>query len=114
MRFESEVVSENLLPSIRSIMARRMSEEYGLNQREIAELLDLTQPAVSQYLNKKRADQEIVDKLKDDPQTGILLNDAADKAAKEENYTEELRSIVTTVRDKGIMKEKFSKAERIL
>jgi predicted transcriptional regulator len=114
MRFESEVVSEDLLPSIRSIMARQMSEEYGLNQREIAELLDLTQPAVSQYLNKKRADQEIVDKLKDDPQTGILLNDAADKAAKEENYTEELRNIVTTVRDKGIMKEKFSEAERIL
>lgn len=114
MRFESEVVSEDLLPAIRSVLARQMSEEYGLNQREIAEMLDLTQPAVSQYLNKKRADQEIVDKLKDDPQTGILLNDAADKAAKEENYTEELRSIVTTVRDKGMMKEKFSKAERIL
>lgn len=114
MRFESEVVSEDLLPAIRSILARQMSEEYGLNQGEIAEMLDLTQPAVSQYLNKKRADQATVDKLKDDPQTGILLNDAADKAAKEEDYTEELRSIVTTVRDKGMMKEKFSKAERIL
>jgi predicted transcriptional regulator len=114
MRFESEVVSEDLLPAVRSVLARQMREEYGLNQDEIAELLDLTQPAVSQYLNKKRADQSIVEKLKEDPQTGILLNDAADKAAKEEKYTEELKSIVTTVRDKGIMKEKFSEAERII
>jgi hypothetical protein len=55
-----------------------------------------------------------VEKLKDDPQTGILLRDAADKAAEEKDYTEEVRSIVTTVRDKGLMKEKFSEAERIL
>jgi predicted transcriptional regulator len=114
MRFESEVVSENLLPAVRSILARKLSEEYGLNQEEIASLLDITQPAVSQYLNEKRADQSIVEKLTDDPQTGILLNDAAEKAAREEDYTVELRSIVTTVRDKGMMKEKFSEAERIL
>ena len=114
MRFESEVVSEDLLPAVRSVIARKLSEDYGLNQGEIADLLDVTQPAVSQYLNNKRANQAVVDKLTDDPQTGILLNDAADKAAKEEKYMKELRSIVTTVRDKGMMKEEFSKAERIL
>jgi predicted transcriptional regulator len=114
MRFESEVVSEEVLPAVRSVMARRLSEDYGLNQREIAELLDLTQPAVSQYLNEKRADQGLVEKLTDDPQTGIMLRDAADKAAKEEKYTEEIRSIIRTVRDKGLMREKFSEAERIL
>jgi predicted transcriptional regulator len=114
MRFESEVISEDLLPAVRSVMARKLSEDYGLNQGEIADLLDVTQPAVSQYLNEKRADQVVVDKLTDDPQVGILLNDAADKAAKEEDYTEEVSSIVTTVRDKGMLKEKFSEAERII
>ncbi len=114
MRFESEVISENLLPAVRSILARKLSEEYGLNQEEIASLLEITQPAVSQYLNEKRADQGTVKKLIDDPQTGILLNEAAEKAAQEEDYTVELRSIVTTVRDKGMMKEKFFEAERII
>jgi predicted transcriptional regulator len=114
MRFESEVVSEELLPAVRSVMAERLKQEYGLKQHEVAEVLGVTQPAVSQYLNKKRADKEAVEKLKDDPQTGILLRDAADKAAEEKDYTEEVRSIVTTVRDKGLMKEKFSEAERIL
>jgi len=114
MRLESEVVAEELLPAVRSIMASRLQEDYGLNQYDIAELLDVTQPAVSQYLNNKRAKKRIVDDLKDDPQTGILLNDAVNKAAKEESFTEELRQIVTTVRDKGIMKEEFGDAERIL
>jgi len=114
MKFESEVVTEELLPAVRSIMASKLQDEYGLNQYEIAEVLDVTQPAVSQYLNNKRAKQRIVDDLKDDPQTGILLNDAVDKAAKEESFTEELRQIVTTVRDKGIMKEEFGNAERII
>jgi predicted transcriptional regulator len=114
MEFESEVVANELLPAVRSILARKLSEEYGLNQREIADLLDITQPAVSQYLNEKRADQSIVEKIEDDPQTGIILNDAAEKAAREEDYSEELSSIVSTVRDKGMLKEKFSEAGRIL
>lgn len=114
MKFESEVVSEELLPAVRSLMTRQLWEEYGLNQGEIAELLELTQPAVSQYLNEKRADQELVETLDDDPQTGILVRDAADKAAKEEDYTRELESIVSTVRDKGMMKEEFKEAKRIL
>jgi predicted transcriptional regulator len=114
MRFESEVVSEELLPAVRSVIAKRLSTEYGLNQQEIADLLEITQPAVSQYLNEKRARKEVVQKIKDDPQTGILLNDAADKAAKEKNYSQELKNIVSAVRDKGMMKEEFSNAERIL
>ncbi|QGA80682.1 transcriptional regulator [Candidatus Nanohalobium constans] len=114
MKFESEVVTEELLPAVRSVVASRLQDEYGLNQYEIADQLEVTQPAVSQYLNQKRANQRIVEDLKEDPQTGILLNDIADKVAKDESYVEELRNIITTVRDKGIMKEEFGEAERII
>ena len=114
MKFESEVITEELLPAVRSVMASRLQEEYGLNQYDIADVLEITQPAVSQYLSGKRADQSVLQDLKDDPQTGILLNDATDKAAKEESFTEELRQIISTVRDKGLMKEEFEDAERIL
>lgn len=95
-------------------MASQLQEEYGLNQYEIADVLEVTQPAVSQYLSGKRAKKRIVDDLKDDPQTGIMLNDAVNKAAREESFTKELRQIVSTVRDKGLMKEEFNEAERIL
>ncbi|MFB6159258.1 MAG: transcriptional regulator [Candidatus Nanohalobium sp.] len=114
MRFESEVVAEELLPAVRSILAGKLKDDYGFNQEEIADILDVTQPAVSQYLNSKRADQSIVSRLQEDPQTGILLNDMAQQAAKEEKYVQELQQLVTTVRDKGMMKEAFSDAERII
>ena len=114
MRFESEVLTEDLLPAIRSIMASRLHQEFGLNQYEIAELLNLTQPAVSQYLNNKRAGKELKENLKDDPQIDLLLREAADNAAAEEDFSEEIESVVTAVRDKGILKEEFKRAERIL
>jgi len=114
MRFESEVLTEDLLPAIRSIMASRLDQEFGLNQYEIAELLNLTQPAVSQYLNNKRAGKKLKDNLKDDPQIDLLLKEAADNAAAEEDFSEEIENVVTAVRDKGILKQEFKQAERIL
>lgn len=114
MKFESEVVVEELLPAMRSVVASRLQVEYGLNQYEIADKLEVTQPAVSKYLNNKRADEKIIQGLKDDPQTSILLSDITEKVAQDEKYVEELESLVTTVRDKGIMKEEFGNAERIL
>ena len=114
MKLESEIITEELLPAVRSVMASKLQQEYGLNQYEIAEVLDVTQPAVSQYLNNKRARKDIVKDLKDDPQTGIMLNDAVNNAAKEESFTKELRQIVSAVRDKGLMKEEFKESERIL
>jgi len=54
MRFDVEVIAEELLPAVRSIIASNLRRDYGLNQQEIAQKLDLTQPAVSQYLNEQR------------------------------------------------------------
>lgn len=114
MKFEIEVISNELLPAIRSIMAIRMQEEYGLKQKEIAEQLNLTQPAVSQYINQTRADKDIITKLKQDPQTDILIDEAIENAAQNKDYSTQIGQIIDTVRDKGIIKEKFKGTEKIL
>lgn len=114
MRFESEVVSEEILPVIRSIMASQLKQEYGLKQKEIAEKMDITQPAVSQYLSGNRANQGIVQDLKDDPQIEIILRDAVGKAAKDQNFSQEISQAIQTIRDKGILKDKFSDTEKII
>ncbi len=44
----------NLLPTIRALIAKELKEKYNLTQEKIAELLDITQPAVSQYLKEAR------------------------------------------------------------
>ncbi len=114
MKFESEILVEDILPAIRKIMADRLHEDYGHTQEEIARELEVTQPAVSQYLRGQRANKKIVQQLVEDPQIDILLDDATSKAAKNQNFSEEIRDMVRTVRDKGILKEKFRNAERCI
>jgi predicted transcriptional regulator len=114
MRFELEVVSEELLPAIRSLIAQELSESYGLKQAEIARKMELTQPAVSNYLNDSRADEEIKKEISDDPQIQILIEDAAGKAAKDENYSEEVSQIIWNIRDRGMIKERFDGADKIV
>ena len=114
MRFESEIVAEEILPAIRKIIADRLHYDYGYTQEEVARKLEVTQPAVSQYLKGKRADGEIVDTLKEDPQTDLILDDLVSKAAKDESFAGEIRQVVQTSRDKGLFKEKFQDAERCL
>ncbi len=114
MKYEIEVIVEELLPAVRSIAATKMSEDYGYKQREIADKLDVTQPAVSQYLTNNRADQTIVEKLEEDPQTQVLIEDVIDKAVNDENYSTEMYQLISTIRDKGLVKESFEDAEKLL
>lgn len=113
MRFDIEVISDELLPAIRSVIASRLSGDYGYTQEEIAAKLDITQPAVSQYMNETRADQDVVKDLRDDPQVDIVIDEAVSKAAKDEDFSGEIASIVETVRDKGILKEKFDESTKL-
>lgn len=113
MDFEAEVISQEFLPAARSLLAEILSKEYGLYQEEIAEIMEITQPAVSQYLNKKRASRKTLRKMRDDPQVMLIIDEAASNAAKEESYLEEFRQILETVKAKGLMKEKFQDAEKL-
>lgn len=113
MDLESEVITRDFLPAARSLLAETLSDDYGLYQKEIGDKMDITQPAVSQYLNKKRASKKILRKFRDDPQIMLLIDEAASKAAKDESYIYEFRQILETVRSKGLMREKFGNTEKI-
>ena len=114
MKFESEIVANKILPAVRKSIAEKLSQDYGWTQEEIARAMNLTQPAVSQYLKGKRSNPETVEKLENDPQTQIMLEDAVKKIAQDQNYTQELQDMVKTIRDKGIMKKEFKDSKRIL
>jgi predicted transcriptional regulator len=53
MRPPCEIVVWYVIPSIRSELAKELLN-LGMKQKEISELLDITQPAVSQYISDKR------------------------------------------------------------
>lgn len=50
MRFIEEIVVEEFLPTVRSMLAERLSER-GLTQREVANVLGISQSAVSKYIH---------------------------------------------------------------
>lgn len=105
MDFESEVIADRFLPAARSLLASQLKDEYGFDQREIAEAMELTQPAVSQYLNKRRADEQLLERLKEDPQVQLILQEASSKAAQNEDYVPHLRQMLETVKAKGLIEE---------
>lgn len=53
LRPASEPIVNKILPALRAVVAQRL-DNMGYSQTEIAELMDVTQPAVSQYLSRRR------------------------------------------------------------
>ena len=68
-RTPCEYIVWNLLPAIRNEIARSMINDFGLNQKEAAEKLDITPAAVCLYLCDKRGiikikDEKIIKEIK--------------------------------------------------
>lgn len=53
MKPPCEIVVWYVIPSIRSKLAKELLK-LGMKQKDISKLLDITQPAVSQYISDKR------------------------------------------------------------
>jgi uncharacterized protein len=49
MTLPCEVAVKSVIPAIRSAIARELTQSYGLKQEEVAQLLGVTQTAVSKY-----------------------------------------------------------------
>ncbi len=49
-----EIIVKSILPAIRSILVKELSEKYGYKQMEIAKSLYITQASVSYYMTHSR------------------------------------------------------------
>lgn len=65
MRPPCEIVVRRILPAVRSILVRDMTERHDINQAQIADRLGVTQAAVSQYLKHARGDSKLERRLKE-------------------------------------------------
>ena len=74
-----EDVAQYLLPIFRSLVAKKLIEEYGFTQVEVAENLGTTQAAISQYITSKRG-RRGVGKFKESlPKIQVLASKIAKK-----------------------------------
>lgn len=49
-----EEIVKGYLPTIRSLIAKQLTTQYGLSQIQVAKKLGTTQAAISQYLSSRR------------------------------------------------------------
>ncbi|MCJ2564506.1 MAG: XRE family transcriptional regulator [Candidatus Thermoplasmatota archaeon] len=70
-----ETIVIDVLPTIRAELAILLLEEYGLSQTKAADLLGVTQAAISQYSTKRRGGTRT---LKDYPEIRQRIREMAD------------------------------------
>jgi len=62
MKTPCEIIVWDIVPIIRKEFAKNLIENHGLNQREVAGKLGITESAISRYISGKRGILEITDK----------------------------------------------------
>lgn len=48
-----------VIPALRVLISRQLLKEYGLNQVQVAKLLNVTQPSVSNYMGRRKCSTKI-------------------------------------------------------
>jgi len=56
---------KSVIPAIRALMAKQLLEEYGMKQNQVAEILGITQSAVSKYTKKTRGHTIEIDDIEE-------------------------------------------------
>ncbi len=54
MKTTCEIMVQKVLPAIRAELSRAMIFEHGCTQQDVADILELSRAAVSQYVSEKR------------------------------------------------------------
>ena len=86
-----EIVAKKILPAIRCVVAEILIKEYGLTQVKAAELLGVSQPAISHYISSRRGGRGAT-ALKNDPEIYALVKDVA-KYLVEDNRVKLMKTI---------------------
>jgi predicted transcriptional regulator len=99
-----EVGVKTVLPAVKAIMARSIVKKHGLNEKQTADLLGLSQSAVSRYVGRGRGN---LLNIEGTPEVLALIDLMVNHLIKApDNKTEILKlfcQTCTTIREKGLM-----------
>lgn len=96
MQFPCEILVKNILPAIKAIMVKELNERYNKSQKEIAELLGITQPSVSYYLHGERG-RKAIDMIKETEEIYKTILKLTRKLLNSNITTEDLLRAICTI-----------------
>ena len=99
-----EVGVKTVLPAVKAVMARSIVEKHGLNEKQTAELLGLSQSAVSRYVGRERGNNLVIENTAEvllliDQMVTFLIKDPNNKPELLKLFCETCR----VIREKGLM-----------
>lgn len=103
MKFAEEIVVEEFLPTFRSMLAEGLRDR-GLTQNEVAEVLGISQSAVSKYAHGEIARQEVF--VEDERVQRIVERLASGLAAEEMSRVEafsEVQALIRRLEDRDLV-----------
>ncbi|HJT47240.1 MAG TPA: transcriptional regulator [Nitrososphaeraceae archaeon] len=87
MLLPSEIEAKSLIPAIRSILARKLIQEFYLKEEDVAKVLGVTQAAISNYVRGTRGDRQLASKLAGVEEVRRMIEDIARDLAANKAYT---------------------------
>ncbi len=95
---------KTVLPAVKAVMARLIVEKHGLNEKQTAELLGLSQSAVSRYVGRERGNLLT---LENSTEVLALIDQMVIFLINEPNNKAEILNLFcqtcTAIREKGLM-----------
>lgn len=108
MKTVCEIVVHEILPTLRAAIAKELISSYNLNQGEVAKLLDVSQPAVSQYLRQLRGKNNFLENKAVQEEIKDLSGRLHGKQINPEDLSTKMCAISKSIIDNGLIKtEKF-------
>jgi predicted transcriptional regulator len=99
-----EAVVKTVLPNIRALIAKELSENYHMRQADVAKLLGISQSAVSMYVRKNRGIGINLEKERDVHERIIWLSERIfDGSITQEEYISKVCEICKLVRSRGLL-----------
>ena len=104
MKIPCELVVWYVLPTIRREVAKELVKTHGMTQAQVAKKFGVTDAAISQYLKKKRGENQLIE---DSPQYEAFKEEiklSAERIADNTSeFVDEMCRICTVVKSTGLL-----------
>ena len=107
-----EIAVKSVLPAVKALMAKELVETHGMKQDQVAEILGISQSAVSKYTRKVRGYVIKIDNIEEiepliDNMIELLRNDTCQRA----KFLTFFCQTCMVIREKGLMCQLCQKAD---
>ena len=107
-----EIAVKSAIPAIKAAMAKELVETYQLNQNQVAEILGISQSAVSKYTRHVRGHVLKIDNIEElQPLINRAVNLLANQDPKRTEFLNLFCQMCRIIRKKGLMCQFCQKAD---